>query len=113
MDLSDSSAVVGEGNALICRALRAGAHLLLVDHTAAAMDDKGIGREILRKITAGGESKVQVLSGVVGEPLRELYGADVLALPVMGAAFRNQDRVAVREGDYFFCAFDGLCKCAL
>ena len=46
------------------------------------------------------------------DPARQLYRADIVALPVMGAAFRDQHAVAVLETVDRTCALNKLGKVA-
>ena len=84
--LGDGNAVVGDGHMAVQAVTDAGLHLPFVEHTAAAVDDQGVGREILGELPTGGEVIVQVAASVLFQPVRELLCADVPALPVMGTA---------------------------
>ena len=86
MHLGDGNAVVGDGHMAVQAVTDAGLHLPFVEHTAAAVDDQGVGREILGELPTGGEVIVQVAASVLFQPVGELLCADVPALPVMGTA---------------------------
>lgn len=69
----------------------------MVQHTAAAVDHHGIRGKVLWEFGAGAELEIQGLAGVLLEPVWQLYGADVVALAVVGATLRDEDAAAIRE----------------
>ena len=61
------------------------------------MDDQGIFLQIRRERQTRGSLKIQFFSAVRPDPGRKLHRSDIAALPVMGAALRNQNRVPVLQ----------------
>ena len=84
--MGDGDAVVCDGDTAGHSSLNPGFHLPLVEHTAAAVDHQGVLGDILRKFTAGGEAELQLFSGVVPNPGRQLLRADIPALAVVGTS---------------------------
>ena len=93
----DGNTVVGEGNVLVQCALHAVAHFARGEHAAAAVDNRGKATQVLREARAGARFKGELRAGVAREPAGQLYGADVVALPMMRAAFGDEDAVAVLQ----------------
>ena len=55
----------------------------------------------------------EVLSGVLFQPVRQLFRTDVTALSVMGTAFRDQDFVTVFQSIDCLCAIYRLFRLPL
>ena len=70
-------------------------HFPLVEHAAAAVDDHVIVCHILRKFRAGSEGEGRGCAGVLSDPVWQLNGADVIALPVMGAALADKHPIPI------------------
>ena len=68
------------------------------------MDDQLILVEFQWKFSSAGEFISEVLSGVLFQPVRQLFRTDVTALSVMGTAFRDQDFVTVFQSIDCLCA---------
>lgn len=67
----------------------------MVQHAAAAVDHHGIRGKVLWEFGAGAELEIQGLAGVLLEPVWQLYGADVVALAVVGTALSDENSVPV------------------
>ena len=73
-------------------------HFAAVEHTGAAVDNHTERREVQGIRAAAGEDQFDVLAGVLTDPPRKLDRPDVITLPVMRAAFGDEDFVAVLQG---------------
>lgn len=93
----DGHAVVGDGNALFLGLEQAVLHFLGRKHAAAAVDDDLVGSEVFGIFAAAGEVEVGLDLELFPDPLGDLDGADVLALSVVRAAFRDEDGVTVLQ----------------
>ena len=111
--MGDCEAVVDDGNALRRGAGETRLHLFFVEHTAAAVDDQPDARKILRKLAAGGEPELRGCAGERADPRGELFGADVAALAVMGAALGDEHDVSVPERFKRLCPGELLSEAAL
>ena len=89
--MGDGDAVVGKGDPGVGGSLSAVLHFPLIEHAAAAVDHHGIRGKVLWEFGAGAELEIQGLAGVLLEPVWQLYGADVVALAVVGAAFADKN----------------------
>ena len=69
----------------------------MVQHAAAAVDHHGIRGKVLWEFGAGAELEIQGLAGVLLEPVWQLYGADVVALAVVGTALSDENSVSGRK----------------
>ena len=97
MGISDAQAVVGHGNALVGSAAVTVLHLPFVQHAAAAVDDKPVRGQVCGKFRAAGPGKSEIFSGKFPDPFRQFFRADVATLAVVGAAFGDEDPVAVLQ----------------
>lgn len=82
MDMRNSNSVIGHGHSLICRAFHPVTNFSFIQHTAAAVQNQSIGRQIFRKFRTGAKGKRKVFFRIFPKPSGQLYRADVLALPV-------------------------------
>ena len=73
--------IMAAGNAIF--------HFAFIQHTATAVNNHFIGRNIVRKFRAGSKFKHRFLSCVVSNPVRNLAGSDVSALAMVCTAFCN------------------------
>ncbi len=89
MNLRDGNAVVRDGDRLLGGAAQARLHFALVQHARAAVNDERIGGEVFRELTAGGKDKANISAGILSDPSRQLFRADVAALAMMCAAPRR------------------------
>ena len=96
-DQGDYGAVVGEGDGLVGGGAHAVLDFAVVQHAAAAVDHHGIRGKVLWEFGAGAELEIQGLAGVLLEPVWQLYGSNVAALAVVGAALGDQNGVAVLQ----------------
>ena len=109
----DGHAVVGDGDVLFFGLEQAVLHFLGRKHAAAAVDYDLVGSEVFGIFAAAGEMEVGLDLEFFPDPLGDLYGADVLALPVVRAAFRDEDGITVFQGEKGLDAFDLLLEVAL
>ena len=87
--------VVCYGNSLLICRRHTGFHFGIRYHTSSAVDYEGIFAKLTGELSAGGKFKVYVFTGVFTDEIGELYSADILALPVMGAGFGYKQCVTV------------------
>lgn len=108
-DQGDYGAVVGEGDGLVGGGAHAVLDFAVVQHAAAAVDHHGIRGKVLWEFGAGAELEIQGLAGVLLEPVWQLYGADVVALAVVGTALGDENGVPVLKvfqgGNACYCSF--------
>ena len=104
VDFIDDAGEGGDGYAVVCerhgavlRKFSAVLNLFFVEHTAAAVNDHLIGRQIIRESFAGSELQLQLCPGALFEPGWNLDSAYVAALSVMGTAFRDQNPVSILQ----------------
>ena len=86
MNICDHHSIVCNRDSLILCATDPVFHFAFIQHTAAAVHNKGIRRKIFGKSAAGGKLEFKVLAGVFADPRGQLHGADIAALAVMRAA---------------------------
>ena len=85
--LCDRDPVVCDRDALVLGAGETVFHLTVIEHTAAAVDDQTVRRQISREFGAACKVKFWFTAGVAADQARKLYCADIFALAVVGAAF--------------------------
>lgn len=96
--MGDESTVIGERDAGCLRSFHPALHFTPVQHTAAAVNDERIALQffgIFGKLASAGKVKIQSFAGVLPYPAGQFDSADVLALSMVGAAFTNQNFIAV------------------
>ena len=97
VQMRDEYAVVRHGDVLVFGAFHAVKHFARIQHTAAAMDDQTIFLQVFGECLTARRFETKLFLRVFGEPMRDFYCADVVALTVVCTAFRNKHRVAVRK----------------
>ncbi len=97
VEVGEEDAVVDDGDVGGLGGGDAGEHFAAGEHAGAAVDDEGIGGEVCGPALAGGVDEVEVFSGFLLEEAGDFDGADVIVLAVVGAAFGDEDFVAVAE----------------
>ena len=97
--------VVGYGDRGVVSAFQAVFHFSFVEGAAAAVNDQPVFGEISRKFGSAGELEIRLFFCVLPYPVGQFYGADIVALAVMGAAFTDEDSVIILQSVQDFCAF--------
>jgi hypothetical protein len=59
------------------------------------VDYESVRGKVFGKIPARAPIEFQLTPSVITNPTRKLHGADVVTLPMMGAALGNQDEIPV------------------
>ena len=77
------------------------------------MNDQGIGSQVLGISRSRRGLDRDIFAGTGPEPAGNLYGSDVVALPVVGASFRDQNLVAVLKAVNVGSAKDGCLQKSL
>lgn len=95
--MGDQDTVVGDRDAGLFGLVDAVLHLAAVKHAGAAVYDHAKGREVQRIRAAAGEYELDILAGVLSDPPRKLDRPDVITLPMMRAAFGDEDFVSIHE----------------
>ena len=95
--IRNSSSIVGNRNAGIFRAFQPILHFPLIQGASAAVYDQLIIIKYRGKFCSAGKVEIQFLAGMLPDPRWKLHSTDIIALPMMGAAFGNQDFVSVRQ----------------
>ena len=95
MNGADQHAVIDHGHILQHTAFGAILHFSLIEHTAAAVHDQGVGRKVIGKFRAGAGTEFRIHPGILPDPAGDLYRADIVALAVMGTALGDEDFIAV------------------
>lgn len=93
--IGDGDAVISHRDILLSSTFVAVQHLAFVQHAGAAMDDESVRRQVGGKFRAAAPGKFRLRPGVAAYPGGQLNGADVGALAVVGAAFADENFVAV------------------
>ena len=102
----DRDTVVDHGDTRRFSCTLAILHLLLIEHTTAAVDDNLVRRKIIGEAGTGGEIIRDICVCICFQPSGKLHGADIAALAVMGTALRDQYLIAVLQGFQGVCAPD-------
>ena len=86
--MCDNESVVGHRDVLILRAGDAVLHFPFIEHAAAAVDDQVVAAQVKGELPSAGETELNVVALCeLAYPMRQLDGADIVALPMMGASF--------------------------
>lgn len=88
-------AVIRERHTLLCSTIHSVFKLFLIQHTAAAMNDKLITAEILRKFAAAAPLILKLCTSKLFQPARQLNGADILTLAMMSATLADKNLIPV------------------
>ena len=72
------------------------------------MDHQPVGGQVCGKFRAAGPGKGKIFSGKFPDPFRQFFRSDVAALAVVGAAFGDEDTIAVLQSFQGGNAHDGL-----
>ena len=105
--MGDEGTVIGERDTGCLCSFHPALHFPQVQHTAAAVNDERIALQsfgIFGKLTAADKVKIQSFAGVLPYPAGQFDSADVLALSMVGAAFTNQNFIAVCQIFEMMCA---------
>lgn len=94
----DHGAIVRKRHFLIRGTAHPVLNLALGQHTASAVHDHCIARDILRELLSRAELKFQLFPGICPQPARKLHRPDVVALAMMRTAFRDQHGISVLQG---------------
>lgn len=111
--IGNGNAVVGHGHVLLPGSLLPIGHFLGVQHAAAAVDHQLDFLEQVREAFAAGEDEFRLGPGEFANPVGHFHGANVVALAVVGAAFRNQHLVPVFQFPQLYGAFNEGAQLAL
>ena len=95
LHIGNGDTVVSDWHVLINSTFHPIADLALIQHTASAMNNQCIFRQIFRKFSAGTQLNIQLFACVILQPSRYLNTADVITLAMMGAALCDQHCISV------------------
>ena len=95
MGIGDKGSIVCDRNLLHRSAFHPICDFPGIQHAAAAVNDESIGRKILWKFCTTAGFDLQLPAGVLVQPARDFYGADIIALAVVCTAFGNEDGIAI------------------
>ena len=84
--MCDRDPVICHGYFGVLGAFLAVSHLAFIQRAAAAVYDEPVFLQIQGKFCPGGEFEVYFFCCVFPNKVRQFYGADILALPVVGTA---------------------------
>ena len=83
-------------------------HTFAVEHTAAAVDDQTVRREIFREIASGKEFKIQLAAAFFLKQHGDFYSADIIFPCVMSTGFCDENFVIFPQGADGFCSLHEL-----
>ena len=86
LHIGNGDAVVSDRHILINSTFHPIADLALIQHTASAMNNQCIYRQIFRKFSAGTQLNIQLFACVILQPSRYLNTANIITLAMMGAS---------------------------
>ena len=66
--MRDGGTIVGHGHILFFCTFQSMAHLLLVEHAAAAVNDQAIRVKVFREFGSAGKLKMKLFSGILSDP---------------------------------------------
>ena len=93
--MGDQDPVIGDRHSLRYAGPDPPLHLLLAQCAASAVNNEPVGSHILRKLGARSELELRADPGMLSDPCRQFLRSDIPALPVVRAAFGNEDPVAI------------------
>ena len=95
--VADGQAVIRHGNPLTHSASQAHEHVAARNDAAAALNEDGVGREVVREVFADGHFNFEVEPGFFLQPARNLEPPDIVLLGMVAAGFADEHAVAVLE----------------